>query len=61
MAKVRNHRQPLNSKRPHDLPVKEKRQENICSICTPNRPKQTLLLKYKISRSKRRISKGYAS
>ena len=33
----------LNSKRPHDLPVKEKRQENICSICRTNDPPKRLV------------------
>ena len=40
-VKIRNHRQPLYSKRPHNLPVKEKRQENICSIRNTNSTKQT--------------------
>ena len=40
-ANLRNHMQRLNSKRPRDLPVKEKRRENIGSIRTANPPKQT--------------------
>ena len=58
-AKIRNQRQPLYSKRLHDLPVKEIYwQQNICSICTANPPKQTLPLKDKKLRSKQRIGKG---
>ena len=38
----KNYRQPLYSKRPHDLLAKEKRQENIFSIRTTNPPKNTL-------------------
>ena len=38
----KNYRQPLYSKRPHDLLAKEKRQENIFSIRTTNPPKKSL-------------------
>ena len=40
--------QPLNSKRPYDLPVKKKQHENIFSIRTINPPIQTFFLKDKV-------------
>ena len=56
-----NHRQPLNSKTSHDLaPSKRKAEEKHLVDLHYKSAKKTLLLKDKIYRSKRCISKGYA-